>query len=283
MYNRPQDLPDFDNPPLDEVALSVQFDPIPGLQTAQIGLLWSKFRKDFPKTEQHPPLDSITERFGPPKRPSVQLELAMSPPAPRCWFLKEDGTELIQVQHDRFIHNWRKLAADDSYPRYEHVRKQFQSEMETFCGFLEAESIGEFSPNQCEVTYINAIFPGDVWERHGQLGNILAPIDIQYSDGFLGEPENVRFATQHTFLDSDGKPLGRLYFSVSPAFKSPENIPIYLLNVSARGTPRGKSIADIMDFMDTGREWIVRGFTSITTPEMHRIWGRKDASKPSVH
>lgn len=283
MYKRPQDLPDFDKPPLDEVALSVQFNPIPGLQTAQIGLLWSKFRKDFPKTEQHPPLDPLTERFGPPTRPSVHLELATSPPAPRCWFLREDGSELIQIQQDRFIHNWRKLSADDSYPRYEHVRQQFQSELEIFCDFLNKENVGEFLPNQCEVTYINAVLSGKGWERHGQLGQILSPINAQYSDGFLGEPESVRLAMQYIIPDESGNPMGRLHFSASPAFKSPDNIPLYLLNVTARGAPRGKGIADIIEFMDMGREWIVRGFTSITTPQMHTIWERKDASKSGLH
>jgi uncharacterized protein (TIGR04255 family) len=278
MSNRPSDLPDFHNPPLDEVALSVQFDPIQGLQTPQIGLFWSKLRSEFPKTEQHPPLDPVIERFGPPPRPSGRFEISNAPPAPRCWFLKEDSTELIQVQQDRFIHNWRSLGTGDSYPRYEHVRSQFKSELETFCDFLRDEKTGEFSPNQCEMTYTNAIVSGKGWNHHGQIERILAPISLTYSNGFLGEPDSVRFTAQYVFSDDKGKPLGRLHISAQPAFKAADNAPIYLLNMVARGAPTGKEIVDILNFMDMGREWIVRGFASITTPEMHNIWERKDVT-----
>jgi uncharacterized protein (TIGR04255 family) len=97
MSKRPSDLPDFNNPPLDEVALSVQFEPIQGLQTPQIGLFWSTLRRDFLKTEQHPPLDPVIEQFGPALRPSVRFEISNAHPEPRCWFLREDSTDLIRA------------------------------------------------------------------------------------------------------------------------------------------------------------------------------------------
>ena len=50
-------LPDFENPPLVEVALSVQFEPIEQMRTPQIGLLWTEFRHRFPVTQEHPPVD----------------------------------------------------------------------------------------------------------------------------------------------------------------------------------------------------------------------------------
>ena len=56
-----QSLPDFDNPPLIEVALSVQFDPLEQLRTPQIGLLWAEFRDRFPVTQEHVPLDITCE------------------------------------------------------------------------------------------------------------------------------------------------------------------------------------------------------------------------------
>ena len=107
----PRNLPDFANPPLAEVALSVQFEPLEQLRTAQIGLLWGEFRQRFPVTEEHAPLDSVIERFG-VSRTSVlepRLQMLETPPVPRVWFLNEAGTELIQVQQERFIHNWRRL------------------------------------------------------------------------------------------------------------------------------------------------------------------------------
>lgn len=276
MDTRPSDLPDFKYPPLDEVALSVQFNPIAGLQSPQLGLLWSGFREQFPNTEQHPPLDPIIENFGPPTRPSVRLEMTNTLPIPRCWFLKEDGTELIQVQQDRFIHNWRKLDSSDSYPRYEHVRKQFSDELYEFCSFLEREKLGAFSPKQCEVTYTNVILADGDRIEHGELNRILTLVKSEYSDDFLGQPENIRLATQYIIRDQDANPLGRLHISAKPAFRITDDGPIFLLNITARGAPSSNQINDVVAFMDMGREWIVRGFASVTTPEMHKIWGRKD-------
>jgi uncharacterized protein (TIGR04255 family) len=274
MDSKERDLPDFENPPLTEVAISVQFDSLPDLQTPQMGLLWSKFRDRFPKTEQHPPLDPIIEKFGPPSQPSIRLEISNAPPAPRCWFLNEAGSELIQIQADRFAHNWRKIKREDEYPRYAHVRKQFSEELVDFCRFLQNEGLGEFRPNQCEVSYINHIESGDVWNTHGQLGQILTAWNPQYSDDFLSEPESIRFATQHIFTNDNGDPIGRLHISIQPAFSVADNRPILVMNLTARGEPTEPTNEGVLSFVDKGREMIVRGFASITTPEMHKVWRR---------
>ncbi len=124
-------LPDFSNPPVIEVALSVQFEPIAALRTPQIGLLWEEFRPRFQKTEEYPPLNAVIEKFGLPEahKSDIQVQMLPSPPVPRVWFLNETGTELVQVQQDRFVHNWRKVGTGDVYPRYERVREVFRNEL----------------------------------------------------------------------------------------------------------------------------------------------------------
>ncbi len=275
MTNSRKDLPDFDNPPLDEVALSVQFNPIAGLQAPQQGLLWSEFRDAFPRTEQHPPIDPVIETFGLPQKRAMRFELVSGVPSPRCWFLNKEGTELIQVQQDRFTHNWRKVGETDTYPRYEHVRDQFASELSIFHGFLGKEELGEFVPVQCAVTYINHIVACEAWGAHGELGNVFTNWVNAYSDDFLGEPEQVRFASQFVFSDDHDQPLGRLHVSVQSAFRAQDNLPIFVMEMTARGRPDGDGTDGILQFLNKGREMIVRSFASLTTPEMHKIWGRK--------
>lgn len=80
MANSDRDLPDFENPPLTEVLISVQFEPIAEMQVPQIGLLWSKYRSEFPRTEQHSPIDTAVEEFGRPKPPKYQLSVSPAPP-----------------------------------------------------------------------------------------------------------------------------------------------------------------------------------------------------------
>jgi hypothetical protein len=55
-------LPEFDAPPLAEVSLGVQFQPLERLRTPQLGLLWEHFREGLPIIEEHPPLEPIRDR-----------------------------------------------------------------------------------------------------------------------------------------------------------------------------------------------------------------------------
>ena len=267
-------LPEFHNPPLTEVLISVQFDPIPDLQVPQIGLFWSRIRDRFPSTEQHPPLEPATEKFGPPTPQKIQLSFYQAPPLSRTWFLNGRGSELIQIQPDRFTHNWRRVEVEDAYPRYDYVKEQFLNGITGFCQFLEEEDIGLFRPNQCEITYINHIETNSIWKKHGELGNVVALWNPCAEDDLLPELEDVRIATKHSIVGRDKNPIGRLHISVQPAFRSANADPLLIVTLTARGSPLEASIDGVVAFADIGREAIVRGFASVTTSDMHEHWGR---------
>src|ERR1700691_5158974 len=115
--------PEFVRPPVIEVALSVQFRRLERLRSAHLGSLWAKFRHRFPRTEDYAPLEPAFERFDQNRnQPKLGGEVRAYdvPPLPRAWFLNEGGTELIQVQPDRFVRNWRKVDEEDRYVRYTH-------------------------------------------------------------------------------------------------------------------------------------------------------------------
>lgn len=271
---------DFTHPPVVEVALSVQFDSLKKLRTPQLGLLWQKFRDHFPVTEEHAPLDAVVERFGAPRvrKGVARIEMLESPPTPRCWFLNKAGTELIQVQHDRFVHNWRKAGTEAEYPRYEHIRSTFEAELGRFDAFIAREQIGEFTPNQCEVTYVNHIVGGRGWEDHGDLGNVITVFQRSFSDGFLEVPEDTGLRLRFLISDDAGQPIGRLHAVLNSGYRSSDDQPMFILNLTARGAPRGDGIDGVLRFLDLGREWVVRGFASLTTSTMHKEWGRRDGA-----
>ena len=271
-------LPEFDNPPVVEVALSVQFDPLPELRTPQLGLLWQTVRERFPRIEEHPPLEPSVETFGtrPAAEPGVRFEMMRRLPVPRVWFLNREGTELIQVQPDRFVHNWRKLASAQPYPRYEnHIRPTFFKELSAFCEFLKHENLGDLKPNQCEVTYVNHIVAGRGWERPGQLPRVLKLCAGDLLEPMPGELEEIRMNGSFVIPGPGGGPAGRLRFVIEPGFRTSDGQPLFVMNLVARGQPTPGSVEGIMAFLDLGRKWIVNGFTALTTPEMHKIWGRK--------
>lgn len=271
-------LPDFLRPPLTEVVLGVQFEPLAGFGSFHAGLFWQRIRESFPQVEERPPLPPRIERFGgrPSRDLKVQWEVFEAPPPSRYWFLNDSGDQLIQLQQDRFLHNWRKRGPEDSYPRYESLRASFAAELDLFRSFLDAEGLPQPEPNQCEVTYVNHIVPGEVWERHGQLDRVLTVVSRELSDGFLEEPEDSRLQARFLMRGDDEAPLGRLYVSAKAGFQVSSGQPIIVLELTARGQPQGEGAEGVIPFLDLAREWIVRGFASITTPEMHQIWERTD-------
>lgn len=274
-------LPHFRKPPVVEVALSVQFEPLPSFRVAHFGLLWKDFQGHFPKTEEHPPLSPVTEKFGVRSIPGRALNFGVGFGAPelRCWFLNEAGTELLQVQRDRFIRNWRKVGDNSEYPRYKTLRTKFAKEIETFAEFLKREQIGELRPNQCELTYVSHIVAGIGWERHADLENLVTIWRSNYGEEFSPRLESASFEARYLIARSENNPIGRAYITFTPAFAAVDvdkvDKPIYVAQILMRGAPLGEGIGGVFEFLDTAHEWAVRAFTAITTQRMHEIWERE--------
>jgi uncharacterized protein (TIGR04255 family) len=181
------DLPEFDNPPVVEVAVGVQFRPLFAMRGLALAPLRERWRPEYPGIEEQPPLVSVVEG-GPPLLPQLQFSVVPLPAA-RQWFLSEDGTRLIQVQPDRFLINWRAMDGTATYPRYPRMRETFALRFGELAQFVAEEELGELEITQAELTYINVINVG-----RDELGHI-----DRFLKGWsgtaghhLGEPEQSR-------------------------------------------------------------------------------------------
>lgn len=272
MANQP--LPEFERPPLAEVVLGVQFEPLESLRSPQIGLLWQRYREEFPQAEEHPALEPVIERFGrPPGRlaPRIVVDV-QSFLTPRILFLAASGEQLLQVQQDRFICNWRKLEDGQIYPRYDgKLRSAFTDSVRRFEEFLHEEDLGAIHPNQCEVTYVNVV-PG---KDAPKLADLLTVLSCDDQRGFLPDPETEQVVLRFVMGSDQEQPIGRLHVVTEPRVKLPSGEPVHRLTLTARGAPLGEGIEGVLGFFDAGREWIVRAFAELTTVRMHDHWGRK--------
>ena len=113
-------IPSYGNPPVIEVAWSVQFATLPWLTAAHTGLFWSKIRDAYPACEEQPPIERAEEPevLLQPRRIVPQMQMLLKPPPCRQWFIAAAGNDLVQLQADRFCVNWRKVNPGDKYPRY---------------------------------------------------------------------------------------------------------------------------------------------------------------------
>jgi uncharacterized protein (TIGR04255 family) len=265
MDRRP--LPKFKKPPVVETALGVQFAPLKSFSIPHFGLFWNAVRSDYPQQAMKPPLGNVVEDLARPAVPDrIGIQL-MAEPEARCWFLNASGTELIQLQRDRFVRNWRKVTGSENYPSYDELKPRFERDWTRLLEFLEREGLGRPEVNQCEVTYINHL-DVDV-ERLGSLHRFARVVSDLTGD-FLPEPETAQLQVRYIMGDKKG----RLHVGVQPGVRRDDRRPVLQLGLTARGTPASSRLDDILAWFDLGHEWVVRGFADFTVSAMHQTWER---------
>ena len=261
-------LPEFERPPVAEVALGVQFRPLPQLRPLELGALREKWRPEYPIAQEQPPLPPATEGFA-PGLPSVQFVIG-SAPQTRLWFVREDQTGLLQLQPDRFVVNWRQASSTTPYPRYPSVRAEFEQRFDELADYLRDRSLGALEITQVEITYINAMTVEA--NEVGHLDHFLRLCTPSVGH-HLGDPEQARIALVFQVPDI-GQPPVRLYVSLDPAAR-PDGTLATFFTLTVRGAPHDASRESALRFMDAAHEEVVKSFAELTPDSRHDEWGRR--------
>jgi len=265
------DLPDYDNPPVDEVVCGILFAELGKVCVPHFGQLWEVYRPEYSICKDVTPLLPTVERFD--ETPSAEVSFSEVPPLPRVWFIHSDDTKIIQVQRDRFLHNWRRGKQGVSYPRYPFVIEAFREQFTKFQSFLAASDLGEVAPIQYEMTYINQIPKGEGWSSIADLGTVFPDFCFRPQEHrFLPAPEGLN--VRASYLLPGG--VGRLHATIRSAVRRVDNRPIVLFELTARGIGPTNTLDAIWTWFDLAREWIVRAFTDLTSEHMHKnVWRRQ--------
>ncbi len=266
---RPLDLPDFKAPPVREVAIGVQFERIPALSQAHVGLFWSMIRDDYPVTQDQEPLPSQVEDLsGTPMPPLFKIEFGPTPPLRRAWFLNSDGSRLVQLQQDRLVHNWR--YQDEPYPRFEPLAEAFHGFQESFFALLGDLGLPVPKVELVEVTYVN-------WIPAAWMNEVVTFVTMPSLPDVLSAPDSGALSTR--FLVSDeGAPVGRLYLEARSAVSQDAGTleAGYLLNLTFRAPHQGGGRPEeTTRLMLRGREAIVQAFAAFTPEDLHKTWERQ--------
>jgi uncharacterized protein (TIGR04255 family) len=271
MLDEDGDLPSFERPPVVETILGVEFRPLEGWSVVHYGLYWDSVRSAYPKVEFRPPIASGPERFGKEawtqQMVFEQIDFGGGSPPVRCLYIAEDGGRLVQLQKDRFMHNWRKTVKP--YPRYPESRARFIESWDEFLRFLKAQQISMPEVVQCEVTYINHIERGQGWSKTSDLSRVV-PLINDVSHSFLPEPEII--VLDERFLIPDER--GRLRVVIQPAIRNTDGQEVLQVTLTARGRPRASATEAILEWLDLGRRWVVKGFADVTSADAHKVWGK---------
>jgi uncharacterized protein (TIGR04255 family) len=266
---RPVDLPEYMDPPLNEVLLGVQFTPPVGYHQLLAGDVWRLFKSRYPNSSELPPLPPSYETFGPPGVQQFQFNLSPGGQHNRYWFITADQTELLQFQNDRFMHNWRKIeGVKAEYPRFDTLLDRFQDELTKLSEFFRGlpGNGRQLVCTQAELSYVNHISLPK--------GSAIDPSPFLKFLQFAGlAPDDMTMTWRRALKNSNGSPYARLICETTSAINAKsENILVF--NLTIRGNPSVGTIGNIMEFLRSGRDMLVAEFDKLTTEEAHRRWER---------
>jgi uncharacterized protein (TIGR04255 family) len=215
-------LPSYKNPPVNEVVCGIRFRTPDNLRIPHVGLLWNKFRHNYPIVQHAYPIIS------PPG--DLLIDNSTGLPFPRVWFINKSDDQLIQFQFDCFYFNWRRR--ESIYPRYPHVIKNFENVLDIVTEFFREFDLGEFNPIDYEISYINHMPKGQEWNTIDDLPRIFRDFRWVNEPGrFLPSPINIGWST--TFLLPEE--AGRLFVSLRQATRTDDKMPLLVLELKAVG------------------------------------------------
>ena len=256
------DLPHFEAPPINEVAMGVKFAPIEGLLLSHFGLFWSSLRGEFGKSEEAVPLGSFED-------------LVMSkagPPLPRTWLIHNDGQYLIQLQPNLFYFNWRRQDEVQNYPRYSTIKPLFHDYLQRYIEFLAREQLPQPDAVNCDLTYVNMIPTSPNGGSRDSFSSLFPDLSWrQAEDRFLTVPKTLSWQT--TFDLPDG--AGELTAKIQSAKRVSDDLPVLRFEITARGIGSKLPLNEIDHWFDLAHQTIVLSFVDLTSGETQReVWKR---------
>jgi uncharacterized protein (TIGR04255 family) len=289
--DRAPDLADYENPPVDEVAIGVALWPT-GITWDLIGNYWQHVREEYPNVQYVPRLPIVREVLaGPPGAggpPTAQLLVHQFPgfagggptppplpnPNQRTWFISPDDSYLIQIQDDAFLYNWRRRTTSD-YPRFSPLYDRFWSLFSAFRDVLREAEV-EVRIQQIEVTYFN-------WIPNESLAEIFRPAgatDVSLPPSAASDdlhidslPETQTWVGSYRVYRSN-QPIARLRIETAEAFRitpaaQGQQISLQFRAPVAPGTPDDL----VQELMGIGRTSIVSAFSRLMLETAQNRWG----------
>lgn len=262
----------FEAPPVVEVVCAVSFGTPRPLKTALIGAYGLQIESRYPSSEDTaplPPLAALGPSLGGQPLLLQQLPVLMAmPPLRRTWFASKDNRDLIQVQDEMFVFNWRRTPGDE-YVTFEPVMAKFDQEWGIFRDFLATNGLGDISYQQFEMVYVNRIDHDSGLNLTGLSGVLVDHTRDATRDRFLPEPQFLFWQMGYPMPDRAG--VLQLVAQIMP---SANGEPYMRLDVAARGIGADRTEQGRRDWFELAHTWITHGFADATSPTLHEAWKR---------
>ena len=249
----------FKHPPVSEVVVSTYFNPpLSDLRSEHIGLFWREIKGDFPVVNQQPPVG-----IGPDA-------IADGPfPMPRYWLIADNEINLIQIQKNAFMFNWRR--GDHAYPRFhKDIKPTFDKYYGLFNEFIRTEiNISDPTVDLCELVYVNTLERCEYWTGLQDTTKVIPSFSI-LAPG-IDASESLGFNCNYGY-----KATGDLQLNIgirSGVRSQQQNAPVLIFEIKASGRlgPVAKSRAD--EWFERAHDTIIESFLGMTNPVIqNQFW-----------
>jgi uncharacterized protein (TIGR04255 family) len=252
---------DLRKPPVVETSLGCFFANIPGWNVLHFGALWGKFRAKYPNVEFPPPVIQNTE---PPI--TVQWKPGDSLVPIRVLFTDERKTQLVQLQTNLFLHNWRKRDESPTYEHYDHIVPLFKKDWEVFTSFLDEQKLKRPKFIRCEMTYFNHIVRGEHWNAYEDLPKLFRVWRGLDTNTIFKNVEQVAF----NVVQAVGK--GKVSVVVSPGVRLDDGKEILQMTVTGARIIEGSEDKDLFDGLNECHDIALKAFREFVTDEALKGW-----------
>jgi len=270
---------------VNEVAISISFQPQPVLDGPRLLIALSPILADFPQVAEVPPYEMPAEQPFEEQtwQPTAQQIRFVSPQQMqrRYWLTAaEPNPLLIQIQSNYFALNWRRQEGGEYYSGYEQLVERFQHYLSLFEQAVIGQGGEPLMVSQLELTYINILRPDKLWGGTKDLSRVIN-LNVPGMERF----EQVNLAYSEPVSTESGSFYGRLHAAVATGYQpkaepagirslnTPDMTPIVNLSITTRSAKLAESTAAISQRFDAAHDAITEAFKSLTTDVARRNWG----------
>ncbi len=234
-----------------------------------LGAFWASLGSGWPKAAEAPALGQTIE---PTSAEEIwagnKLEFQVESGMPiRLRGISSSGDRGLQVENGWFVFNWKRPGDEEPYPRFETLLPECDRLYREFGSFVSRHLGNLVQPNLWEVSYVNAIPRGTVWNNVGEWSEILPGLIGAKRETEAGPIQTIRAR----WVFDLGERRGRLQVHLDHALASSRS-EIMLLKLIARGPVPEAHRADPRPCLEFGRDRIVRSFKDITSSKAHEYW-----------
>lgn len=238
--------------PVIEVALGVVFDPVPELGAIALARLAAGWEDEYPEIREVP--GHPTDRLD----PGTSIQFGTGPLPPRLWLLSKNENNLVQLQNDTFLINWRRMRPEDVYPGHEALLATFERLWGEFQEKLRRKSI---RPRLVEWTYVDRLESG-----------VLAAGGLTFLDWASSGSELPGIERAFNFqivreLRQIGKREGYLSITGNPA-TTPGEESFYALNISTKLNAASSAPSQVLDRLREAHNVSLTAFTVVVAPQL---------------